>query len=34
MTQNNTLNVTLSNSQLEKLKSGIKGGTEISLLVY
>ena len=34
MTQNNTLNVTLSNSQLEKLKSGIKSGTEISLLVY
>ena len=34
MTQNSTLNVTLSNSQLEKLKSGIKSGTEISLLVY
>ena len=34
MTQNNTLNVTLSNSQLEKLNSGIKSGTEISLLVY
>ena len=34
MNQNNTLNVTLSNSQLEKLKSGIKSGTEISLLVY
>ena len=34
MTQNNTLNVTLSSSQLEKLKSGIKRGTEISLLVY
>ena len=34
MTQNNTLNVTLSHSQLEKLKSGIKSGTEISLLVY
>ena len=33
MTQNNTLNVTFSNSQLEKLKSGIKSGTEISLLV-
>ena len=32
MTQNNTLNVTFSNSQLEKLKSGIKSGTEISLL--
>ena len=34
MTQNNTLKVTLSNSQLEKLKSWIKSGTEISLLVY
>ena len=34
MTQNNFLNVALANSQLEKLKSGIKSGTEISLLVY
>ena len=33
MTQNNTLNVTLSNSQLisYKLKSGIKTGTEVTL---
>ena len=28
MTQYNTLNVKLSNSQLNKLKSGIKSGTE------
>ena len=28
MTQYNTLNVTLSNSQLNKLKSGIKNDTE------
>ena len=28
MTQYNTLNVTVSNSQLNKLKSGIKNGTE------
>ena len=31
MTQYNTLNVKLSNSQLNKLKSGIKNGTEITL---
>ena len=31
MTQYNTLNVTLSNSQLNKLKSGIKNGTEVTL---
>ena len=31
MTQNNTLNVKLSNSQLNKIKSGIKNGTEITL---
>ena len=31
MTQNNTLNVKLSNLQLKKLKLGIKNGTEVSL---
>ena len=31
MTQYNTLNVQLSNSQLNKLKSGIKNGTEVTL---
>ena len=31
MTQYNTLNVTLSNSQLSKLKSYIKNGTEVTL---
>ena len=31
MTQYNTLNVKLSNSQLNKLKSGIKSGTEATL---
>ena len=31
MTQYNTLNVKLSNSQLNKLKSGIKNGTEVAL---
>ena len=31
MTQCNTLNVTLCNSQLNKLKSGIKNGTEVTL---
>ena len=31
MTRYNTLNVKLSNSQLNKLKSGIKSGTEIIL---
>ena len=31
MTQNNTLNVKLSNSQLSKLKFGIKNGTEVIL---
>ena len=30
MTQNNTLNVKLSNSQLNKLKSGIKNGAEVN----
>ena len=33
MTQYNTLNVRLSNSQLSKLKSGIKNGTEVNLKV-
>ena len=31
MTQYNILNVNLSNSQLNRLKFGIKGGTEITL---
>ena len=31
MTQYNFLNLKLSNSQLDKLKSGIKHGTEVSL---
>ena len=31
MTQCNSLNVKFSNSQLNKLKSGIKNGTEITL---
>ena len=31
MTQYNTLNVKLSNSQLNKLNSGIKNGTEVTL---
>ena len=31
MTQYNTLNVTLCNSQLNKLKSEIKNGTEVTL---
>ena len=30
MTQYNTLNVKLSNSQLNKLKSGIKNGTKVT----
>ena len=30
MTQYNTLNVKLSNLQLNKLKSGIKNGTELT----
>ena len=33
MTQYNTLNVKLSNSQLIKLKSGIKTGTEVTLKI-
>ena len=31
MTQYNIINVTLSNSQLSKLKSGVKDGTEVTL---
>ena len=31
MTQYNTLNVNLSNSQLHKLKSGMKNGIEVTL---
>ena len=31
MTKYNTINVKLSNSQLNKLKSGIKNGTEVML---
>ena len=31
MTQYNTLNVKLSNSPLNKLKSAIKNGTEVTL---
>ena len=31
MTEYNTLNVKLSNSQINKLKSGIKKGTELTL---
>ena len=31
MTQYNTLNVKLSNSQIHKLKSGIKNGSEVTL---
>ena len=30
MTQYNTLNVKLSNLQINKLKSGIKNGTEVT----
>ena len=31
MTQYNTLNIKLSNSQLNILKSGIRNGTEVTL---
>ena len=31
MTQYNILNIKLSNSQFNKLKSGVKNGTEITL---
>ena len=33
MTKQNTLNIRLSNSQLNKLKSGIKSGNEVNLNV-
>ena len=33
MTQYNTLNVKLSNSQLNKLKSGMKDNTEVTLKI-
>ena len=33
MTQYNTLNVKLSNSKLNKLKSGIKNGTKVTLKI-
>ena len=33
MTQQNTLNVTLSNSQINKLKLGIKTGTEVTFKI-
>ena len=33
MTQYNTLSIKLSNSQLNKLKSGIKNGTEVTLKI-
>ena len=33
MTQYNTLNVKLSNSQLNKVKSGIKNGTKATLKI-
>ena len=33
MTQYNTLNVKLSNSQLNKLKLGMKNGTEVTLKI-
>ena len=34
MTQYNTLSGKLSNSQLNKLKSGIKNGTEVTLKMF
>ena len=34
MTQYNTLNAKLSNSQLNKLISGIKNGAELTLKIY
>ena len=33
MTQYNTLNIKLSDSQFNKLKSGIKNGTEVTLKI-
>ena len=34
MTQYNTLHVKVSNSQINKLKSGIKNGTEVTLKIW
>ena len=34
MTQYNTLNVNLSNSQLNKLKSATKNGTEVAYQIW
>ena len=34
MTRYNTLNTKLPNSQLNKLKSGIKNGTEVTLKIH
>ena len=34
MSQYNTLNVKLSNLQLNKLKSGMKNGTEVTLKIW
>ena len=34
MTQYNTLNVKLSNSQLNKLKTGIENGTEVTFIKF
>ena len=34
MTQHNTLNVKSSNSQLNKLKSAIKNGTEVTFIKF
>ena len=34
MIQYNTLNLKLSNSQINKLKSGIKNGTEVTLKLF
>ena len=34
MAQYNTLNVKLSNSQLNKLKSGIKNSTQVTFSVF
>ena len=33
MTQYNTVNVNLSNSQINRLKSGIRNGTEVTLKI-
>ena len=33
MTQYNTLNIKLSNSQLYKIKSGVRNGTEVTLKI-